>query len=97
MRIYSDSKVGDLLRTMDEEAGDLRIVEMGHAKTNEEANIFNYSIAYDTKNQEPLFYALRKDELIKLISKSNKKSEKSWKLGHSPLTDVIIYDNILVR
>ena len=89
MRIYSDSKVGDLLRTMDEEAsvsfqnawnedrdhrekvyvsydstakkceaGELRIVEMGHAKTNEEANIFNYSIAYDTKNQEPLFYEI---------------------------------------
>ena len=41
--------------------------------------------------------ALRKDELIKLISKSNKKSEKSWKLRHSPLTDVIIYDNIHFR
>ena len=28
------------------EAGDLRIVEMGHSKENEETNIFNYAIAY---------------------------------------------------
>ena len=40
------------------EAGDLRIVEMGHSKENEEANIFNYAIAYDTANREPLFYEL---------------------------------------
>ena len=40
------------------EAGDLRIVEKGHSKENEETNIFNYAIAYDTKNREPLFYEL---------------------------------------
>ncbi len=40
------------------EAGDLRIVEMGHSKENEETNIFNYAIAYDTENREPLFYEL---------------------------------------
>ena len=40
------------------EAGDLRIVEMGHSKENEEANIFNYAVAYDTKYREPLFYEL---------------------------------------
>ncbi len=40
------------------EAGDLRIVEVGHSKENVETNIFNYSIAYDTKNREPLFYEL---------------------------------------
>lgn len=40
------------------EAGDLRIVEMGHSKENEETNIFNYAIAYDTANREPLFYEL---------------------------------------
>ena len=38
------------------QAGDLRIVETGHAKTGEETSIFNYAIAYDTENQEPLFY-----------------------------------------
>ena len=89
MRIYSDSKVSDFLKSMDEEvsvsfqnewnekrnhrekiyisydstskhceAGDLRIVEQGHSKENEETNIFNYAVAYDTKYREPLFYEL---------------------------------------
>lgn len=87
MRIYSDSRVSEFLKTMDEgvsasflnewngsrnhrekiyfsydstdkkcQAGDLRIVESGHAKTGEETSIFNYAIAYDSQNQEPLFY-----------------------------------------
>ena len=87
MRIYSDSRVSEFLKTMDEgvsasflnewngsrnhrekiyfsydstdkkcQAGDLRIVENGHAKTGEETSIFNYAIAYDSHNQEPLFY-----------------------------------------
>ena len=89
MRIYSDSKISDFLRSMDDEigvafqnewnqsrnhreriyisydstskhceAGDLRVVEVGHSKNNEQTNIFNYAIAFDTKNQEPLFYEL---------------------------------------
>lgn len=40
------------------EVGDLRIVEKGHSKENEETNIFNYAVAYDTQNREPLFYEL---------------------------------------
>lgn len=89
MRIYSDSKVSDFLRTMDEEAsvafqndwnekrdhrekiyisydstnkkcqaGDLRIVEKGHSKEGMETEIFNYAMAFDTKNREPLFYEI---------------------------------------
>lgn len=89
MKIYSDSRVSDFLRSMYREvsaaflndwnqernhrekiyisydstskhceAGDLRIVEMGHSKENEETNTFNYAIAYDTANREPLFYEL---------------------------------------
>ena len=42
--------------TSKKSSGDLRIVEMGHSKDDEETDIFNYSIAYDTKNREPLFY-----------------------------------------
>lgn len=87
MRIYSDSKVSDLLQSMTTEmsvgflndwnskrdhrekiyisydstnknchAGDIEIVEYGHAKVDVGAPIFNYSIAYDTTNKEPLFY-----------------------------------------
>ena len=38
------------------QAGDLSIVEFGHAKEATGAPIFNYAIAYDQSNREPLFY-----------------------------------------
>lgn len=38
------------------QAGDIEIVEYGNAKVDQGAPIFNYSIAYDTHNKEPLFY-----------------------------------------
>ena len=38
------------------EAGDIEMVEFGEAKVDVGAPIFNYSIAYDTKNAKPLFY-----------------------------------------
>lgn len=38
------------------QAGDLEIVEYGHPKVDTGEPIFNYAVAYDTKNKEPLFY-----------------------------------------
>ena len=38
------------------QAGDIDMVELGHAKEGLETEIFNYSIAYDRSNREPLFY-----------------------------------------
>ncbi len=38
------------------QAGDIDIVELGHTKDGLETEIFNYSIAYDRSNREPLFY-----------------------------------------
>lgn len=38
------------------QAGDFELAEFGKAKVNAGTPIFNYSIAYDTNNQEPLFY-----------------------------------------
>lgn len=38
------------------EAGNIEMVEFGEAKVDVGAPIFNYSIAYDTKNAKPLFY-----------------------------------------
>lgn len=38
------------------QAGDIEIVEFGHAKEDRGLPIFNYSIAYDVDNREPLFY-----------------------------------------
>ena len=87
MRIYSDSRVSDLLHSFREDrsvgflnewnedrdhrekiyisydstnkncqAGDIEIVEFGHPKDDRGLPIFNYAIAYDTHNSEPLFY-----------------------------------------
>lgn len=38
------------------QAGDIDLVELGHAKEGLETDIFNYAIAYDRNNREPLFY-----------------------------------------
>lgn len=38
------------------QAGDIEMVEFGKPKVDIDAPIFNYSIAYDKKNKEPLFY-----------------------------------------
>ena len=38
------------------QAGEIEMVELGHAKEGMETDIFNYAIAYDRNNREPLFY-----------------------------------------
>lgn len=38
------------------QAGDIELAEFGHAKDDKGLPIFNYSIAYDCNNREPLFY-----------------------------------------
>lgn len=38
------------------QAGEIEMAEYGHAKVDMGLPIFNYAVAYDTKNQEPLFY-----------------------------------------
>ena len=38
------------------QAGDIEIAEFGHPKDGKEYPVFNYSIAYDRNNKEPLFY-----------------------------------------
>lgn len=38
------------------QAGDIKMVEYGKAKTDKGLPIYNYAIAYDTENKEPLFY-----------------------------------------
>lgn len=38
------------------QAGDIEFVEYGHPKDDKGLPVFNYSIAYDTANKEPLFY-----------------------------------------
>lgn len=38
------------------QSGDIEMVEFGNAKDDKNLPVFNYSIAYDTHNREPLFY-----------------------------------------
>ena len=38
------------------QAGEIEMAEYGHAKNDKGIPIFNYAIAYDTNNNEPLFY-----------------------------------------
>jgi transposase len=38
------------------QAGDVEIAEFGHSKDGQDKPVFNYSIAYDRNNKEPLFY-----------------------------------------
>lgn len=38
------------------QAGDIEMVEFGHPEVDVGQPVFNYAVAYDTHNQEPLFY-----------------------------------------
>ena len=38
------------------QAGDIKMVEFGYPKVDMGEPVFNYAVAYDTHNQEPLFY-----------------------------------------
>lgn len=38
------------------QAGDINIAEFGHSKDGQDKPIFNYAVAYDRNNREPLFY-----------------------------------------
>lgn len=38
------------------QAGDVELAEFGHEKDRQKKPVFNYSIAYDKKNRQPLFY-----------------------------------------
>ncbi len=38
------------------EAGDIELVEIGHPKEDQGLPVFNYAVAYDRNNREPLFY-----------------------------------------
>lgn len=46
------------------QAGDIELVEIGHAKKGVETEIFNYSIAYDRNDREPLFYETYPGSLV---------------------------------
>lgn len=46
------------------QAGDIDTVEFGHAKEERGLPVFNYSIAYDCSNREPLFYEMYPGSIV---------------------------------
>ncbi|MDO4978469.1 MAG: transposase [Eubacteriales bacterium] len=46
------------------QAGEIDIAEFGHAKEDKGLPIINYSVAYDCKNREPLFYELYPGSIV---------------------------------
>lgn len=49
------------------QAGDVDFVEIGHAKDDPNKPIFNYSIAYDRNNREPLFYEMYPGSIVDVL------------------------------
>ena len=65
------------------QAGDIDIVELGHAKKGLETDIFNYSIAYDRSNREPLFYEAYSGSIVGVSQLQHTlKKAKSYKYEH---------------
>ena len=59
------------------QAGEIELAEFGHAKTDIGSAIINYSVGYDLKNKEPLFYSLGPC-LVKSLGMAIKKSVSFW-------------------
>lgn len=66
------------------QAGDIEMVEYGHAKDNKGIPIFNYAIAYDTHNQEPLFYE-KYPGSINDVSQLQFMLDKAWGYGYKKI------------
>lgn len=66
------------------QAGDIEMVEYGYAKDNKGIPIFNYAIAYDTHNQEPLFYE-KYPGSINDVSQLQFMLDKAWGYGYKKI------------
>lgn len=49
------------------QAGDIDIAEYGHSKDGKDYPIFNYAIAYDRNNREPLFYEEYPGSIVDMV------------------------------
>lgn len=63
------------------QAGDIEMVEFGHVKDNKELPVYNYAIAYDTYNREPLFYEQYPGSIVE-VSQLQYMLEKSMGYGY---------------
>lgn len=65
------------------QAGDIDMVELGHSKNGIEEDIFNYAIAYDRNNREPLFYESYPGSIVDVSQLQNTlKKAKSYGYEH---------------
>ena len=62
------------------QAGEIDMVELGHAKEGVEEDIFNYVIAYDRNNREPLFYESYPGSIVDVsqLQHTLKKAKSYW-------------------
>ena len=63
------------------QAGDVDLAEIGHSKEGSDKPIFNYSVAYDRNNREPLFYEAYPGSIVD-ISQLQFMLEKSESYGY---------------
>lgn len=49
------------------QAGDIEIAEFGHSKDGKDYPVFNYSVAYDHNNREPLFYEEYPGSIVDMV------------------------------
>ncbi len=66
------------------QAGEIEMAEFGHAKDNKGVPIFNYSIAYDTDNKEPLFYEAYSGSIVD-VSQLQNMLEKAKAYGYKKI------------
>lgn len=66
------------------QAGDIEMVEFGHPKVDVGQPVFNYAVAYDTHNQEPLFYE-KYPESLNDISQLQFMLDKAFGYGYKKI------------
>ena len=66
------------------QAGDIEMVEFGHPKIDVGQPVFNYAVAYDTHNQEPLFYE-KYPESLNDISQLQFMLDKAFGYGYKKI------------
>lgn len=70
------------------QAGDIEMAEYGHAKDDKGTPVFNYSVAYDINNKEPLFYEIYPGSIVD-VSQLQCMLEKAQSYGYKKIGFVL--------
>ena len=52
------------------QVGDVDLAEIGHSKEGSDKPVFNYSVAYDRDNREPLFYEAYPGSIVDISARA---------------------------